>query len=146
MSVVGSRVAQAVSQRLGAPSLLPIGCTVFASSLLLLALEHAHLWQALAAMAIGGLGSGFTFSSLAVLIVPHVPARETGSAMAFNQLLRYLGFSTGSALSVVLMDAFGGGSDGFRGAMLALASICLLAALLVGVGGRRRATSLSLTR
>ncbi|MGA8258465.1 MAG: MFS transporter, partial [Nocardioides sp.] len=129
MSVVGSQVARAVSRRLGPPALLPIGCTVFASSLLLLALEHTHLWQALLAMAIGGLGSGFTFSSLAVLIVPHVPARETGSAMAFNQLLRYLGFSTGSALSVALMETFGGGSDGFRGAMLALAGVCLLAAV-----------------
>ena len=82
---------------------------MFLASTVLLALAHDHLWQLLLAMALGGVGSGFTFSSLAVLMVPHVPQAETGSAMAFNQVLRYLGFTIGSALSVALMAAYGGG-------------------------------------
>ncbi|MCX6395024.1 MAG: MFS transporter [Propionibacteriales bacterium] len=137
-SVSGSRVARSVSRRFGPHVLLPIGCTVFASSLLFLLVWHGEVWQVLASMAIGGLGSGFTFSSLAVLIVPRVPAAETGSAMAFNQLLRYLGFSVGSALSVALLDVFGADELGLELSLAVLAGICLGAGVVVGLSGRGR--------
>jgi MFS family permease len=127
-SVAGSRAARLVEQRWGNRLLLPLGCASFAASLALLAWHHDHLWQLLLAMAVGGLGSGFSFSSLAGLIVPHVPRAETGSAMAFNQLLRYLGFATGSAVSVVLVDVYGGGSPGLLHALLTLAGLCLATA------------------
>jgi MFS family permease len=81
-------------------------------------------------MAVGGLGSGFTFSSLAVLIVPHVPQQETGSAMAFNMVLRYLGFSVGSAVSVTLMAVYGGGQQGFVWTLVTMAAV--FAAVAVG--------------
>lgn len=136
LSVGGSRVALWVSTRLGPRPLLPIGASVFASSLATLALWHDELWQVLVAMAIGGLGSGFSFSSMATLIVPHVPAAETGSAMAFNQLLRYLGFSVGSASCVALLTAWGADGPAFRGAALSLAAVCLGVGVLTA--GRRR--------
>lgn len=136
LSVGGSRVALWVSGRFGPRLLLPVGSIVFASSLLFLALVHDSLWQVLLAMAIGGLGSGFTFSSMTMLIVPHVPVGETGSAMAFNQLLRYLGFSVGSAVSVALLALYGGDAAGFRTAALTLAGVCLAVGVLA-LGGRR---------
>ncbi|WP_148611700.1 MFS transporter [Nocardioides rubriscoriae] len=128
-SVAGSRAARFVDRRYGDRLLLPLGCSSFAASLALLAWHHEHLWQLLVAMAVGGLGSGFSFSSLAGLIVPHVPPHETGSAMAFNQLLRYLGFATGSAVSVVLVEVYGGDASGLVRALLTLAAMCLLAAV-----------------
>ncbi len=140
-SVAGSRVAGMVSARLGPQVLLPTGCTIFASSLVFLLAWHGEVWLVLAAMGIGGLGSGFTFSSLAVLIVPRIPASETGSAMAFNQLLRYLGFSVGSALSIALLDVFGADDDALRLTLAVLAGICLAAGLAVGVQGRRTRTT-----
>ncbi|WP_232676562.1 MFS transporter [Nocardioides sp. R-C-SC26] len=133
LSVLGARVARAVAAWVGTQVLLPIGCTVFASSLLFLMLWHDALWQVLVAMGIGGLGSGFTFSSLAVLIVPRVPVAETGSAMAFNQLLRYLGFSVGSALSVALLDLFGADDQALRHTLAILAAVCFAAGLAVAV-------------
>lgn len=139
LSVAGSRVALRVARRFGAHLLLPIGATVFASSMVLIALRHDSLAQALVAMAVGGLGSGFTFSSLPMLIVPHVPRAETGSAMAFNQLLRYLGFSVGSAATVALLEVYGGHETAFRATVLTMAGICFLAGAGVAVGGRRAA-------
>ena len=127
MSVLGNQLARLVLARVGRRTLLPAGSLMFMSATLALAVWHDHLWQALAVMALGGLGSGFTFSSLAVLMVPHVPAAETGSAMAFNQVLRYLGFTTGSAVSVALMAAYGGGEDGFRAALFTVAGIWVVA-------------------
>ncbi|MSY84540.1 MAG: MFS transporter [Actinobacteria bacterium] len=127
MSVLGNQLARLVLARVGRRTLLPAGSLMFMSATLALAVWHDHLWQALAVMALGGLGSGFTFSSLAVLMVPHVPAAETGSAMAFNQVLRYLGFTTGSAVSVALMAAYGGGETGFRAALFTIAGIWVVA-------------------
>ena len=39
------------------------------------------------------------------MIVAAVPVRETGSAMSLNQVLRYVGFAVGSALSATLLEA-----------------------------------------
>jgi MFS family permease len=90
-------------------------------------------------MAVGGLGSGFTFSSVPALMVPHLPRSETGSAMAFNQVLRYAGFSVGSASSVALMTVYGGGPSetGFRGALLTTSAVWVVAALASTVLARR---------
>ncbi|GAA4708685.1 MFS transporter [Nocardioides conyzicola] len=137
LSVLGNQLARVVRVRLGPALLLPTGCLMFLVSTVLLAVAHAHLWQLLVAMALGGAGSGFTFSSLAVLMVPHVPQAETGSAMAFNQVLRYLGFTIGSALSVALMAAYGGGSHGFRATLLTVSSIFVVAATGAVVLDRR---------
>lgn len=139
-SVLGSRAARWVEGRFGDRVLLPLGCTAFAASLALLAWRHDHLWQLLLAMGVGGLGSGFSFSSLAGLIVPHVPPAETGSAMAFNQLLRYLGFATGSAVSVVLLETHGSDAGGLVGALLTLAALCLAAAVAASVRDPRAAS------
>lgn len=137
-SVGGSRVALRISRRFGAHVLLPIGSTIFASSLVMLTLAHDTFTLALVAMAVGGLGSGFTFSSLPMLIVPHVPPAETGSAIAFNQLLRYLGFAVGSATSVALLAVYGGHDTAFRATTLTMAAACLLAAAVVPMERARR--------
>jgi MFS family permease len=139
MSVAGSSLARAVGRRFGNSVLLPTGCLVFLTATTTLAFVHDRLWQVLVCMAIGGLGSGFTFSSLAALMVPHVPRAETGSAMAFNQVLRYVGFTVGSAASIALMTAVGGGAGetGFRGALLVTSSAFVLAAIAT-VGLQRR--------
>ena len=38
---------------------------------------------------------GFTFAAIPGLIVRAVPSEETGSAMGFYQVVRYVGFSIG---------------------------------------------------
>jgi MFS family permease len=49
-------------------------------------------------MAVAGLGVGCSFAAIPGLIVRAVPTHETGSALSFNQVLRYVGGSVGSAL------------------------------------------------
>ena len=141
-SVAGARAARTVEARLGrppaaaaraAPRSAPRSpCSPGTTS---------TCGQLLLAMAVGGLGSGFSFSSLAGLIVPHVPSSETGSAIAFNQLLRYLGFATGSAVSVVLVDVYGGDATGLVAALLTLAALCLVAAVVSVARDPRARTS-----
>lgn len=141
MSVAGSRVALRLARRHGPHLLLPLGSTVFASAMVLLTLWHDTYPQALLAMAVGGLGSGFSFSSLPTLIVPHVPRAETGSALAFNQLMRYLGFSVGSAVTVALLEMYGGHLTAFRATALTMAGLCLVAAVSVAAGPVLRRTA-----
>jgi hypothetical protein len=48
---------------------------------------------------------GCTFAALPMLIVRGVALAQTGSAMSFNQVVRYVGYSTGSALSATVLQA-----------------------------------------
>jgi predicted MFS family arabinose efflux permease len=131
MSVVGNQIARRVQQQIGSHALLPTGCATFFGATVMLAWLHDDLWHVLVAMAVGGLGSGFTFSSLVVLLVPHVPPAETSSALAFNQVLRYVGFAVGSATSIAIMEGLGGGVVGFRSSLLTSSAMWFLAAVAV---------------
>jgi MFS family permease len=105
MSLAASRVAPLLGRRFGQRAVLPLGCMIFIAANLLFALDRSHLWEVLVVMALAGLGVGCTFAALPGLIVASVPAHETGSAMSFNQVLRYVGYSMGSALSATVLEA-----------------------------------------
>ena len=104
-SVTASKVAPLLARRTSADRVLPIGCGIFITATLLFVLARGSLWEMFAVMAVAGLGVGCTFAALPGLIVRSVPAEETGSAMSFNQVLRYIGYSIGSALSATVLEA-----------------------------------------
>jgi hypothetical protein len=54
-------------------------------------------------MAVAGFGVGSIFAAAPAFIVRAVPAGETGSAVGFNQVLRTIGFSAGSALAGLVL-------------------------------------------
>jgi predicted MFS family arabinose efflux permease len=105
-SVVSSRVAAFLGRRLSPVLVLPIGCAVFVLAMLEFALFRASMLQVVIMMTLAGLGVGCTFSAMPGLIVHSVPPHETGSAMSFNQVLRYVGYSTGSALSATILEVY----------------------------------------
>jgi predicted MFS family arabinose efflux permease len=147
-SVVGSRATLRLRRHLPPELLLPVGSVLFAVATTFLALWHATAWQAFVGMLIAGLGSSGTFAALPRLVVASVPPRDTGGAMAFNQLLRYLGFSTGSALVPVLLTSFGARRDPFTPAALCGSAIFLAGAAATGVLARcgRRPAVPTMTR
>lgn len=104
-SVAASRVAPLLAGRTSPDAVLPFGSAIFLLAMLLFAFVRSSLWEVFAVMAIAGLGVGCTFAAIPGLIVRAVPVRETGSAMSFNQVLRYVGYSTGSALSAAVLEA-----------------------------------------
>jgi predicted MFS family arabinose efflux permease len=104
LSMASSRIAPMLGRRFGQRAVLPIGCGVFVLANLVFALERDSYASVAIVMALGGLGVGCTFAALPGLIVSSVPAEETGSAMSFNQVLRYVGYSTGSALSATVLE------------------------------------------
>ncbi|MDP9435100.1 MAG: MFS transporter, partial [Actinomycetota bacterium] len=138
-SVVASRVAPLIARHTTPTAVLPLGSAVFLAAALAFALVHDALWQVFVVMGIAGLGVGCTFAALPGLILPAVPASETGSAMGFNQVLRMVGFSVGSALSATVLElhtprgAALPTEDGYLAAGLVCAAVWVLAGLLSAV-------------
>ncbi len=104
-SVAASRSARAVADRFGQQVAVPAGALVLAAGLGLYALTPSSLWALGGVMAVAGFGTGAVFALLPALVVAAVPPRETGSAMSLNQVLRYVGFATGSAATAAVLDA-----------------------------------------
>ncbi|MEU5425022.1 MFS transporter [Streptomyces olivoreticuli] len=104
-SIASSKVVPVLTRHTSTRLVLPLGCAVALVSMLSFAFAHSGLWELFLAMGIAGLGVGCTFAVIPGLVVGSVPARETGSAISFNQVLRCVGYSTGSALSATVLQA-----------------------------------------
>jgi predicted MFS family arabinose efflux permease len=125
MSLVGSRALPFSVRLVGRRSVLPAGSLLVAAAGLIFALLDDQLWGSFAMMAVFGLGAGITFGAIAGLIVRSVPQDQTGSAMGFYQVVRYIGFSIGSALtaSVLASETPAGGRYPHQAGFIALAWI-----------------------
>jgi MFS family permease len=104
-SVLAGRLARALADRAGQHVVLPVAALVQSCAFVLFGLARTELWQLFAVMAVAGLGVGAAFSAFPALVVSAVPASETGSAMSLNQVLRYVGFALGSALTATVLAA-----------------------------------------
>lgn len=130
-SVVGSRLSQRLVPWVPGTMLLPLGAATYLSAFVLLVIAHERVWQLLLAMAIAGIGSGLSFAGIPGLPVGSVPRSETGSAIAFTMVVRYLGFSVGSALAVTVLTFGGeGGEAGFVRALLVACGVGTLTVVL----------------
>ncbi|MFK0296574.1 MFS transporter [Streptomyces sp. NPDC090442] len=104
-SVVASRAQRRLSRHLSPRAVLALSCLVCLGALVFFTLAHSALWQLFVAMGMAGLGIGCAFAVIPQLIVLAVPATETGSAMSFNQVLRCVGYTIGSALSATVLQS-----------------------------------------
>ncbi|HVW46083.1 MAG TPA: MFS transporter [Solirubrobacterales bacterium] len=150
VSMIGARLLPFSTRLVGAGNLLPAGCLAVAAGGVVFALTDGHLWGAFAMMAVLGLGYGLTYAAIPGIIVRSVPEGETGSATGFYQVVRYIGFSVGSALAAsVLAGATPAGSrlpnvSGYHALTWIGVGICVLAAISAWVlpvlGARGRGT------
>ena len=138
-SVVAGRVARTVADRSGARLVLPMAALVQSGAFVLFLLARTQLWELFVLMAVAGFGVGAAFAAFPALIISAVPPEETGSAMSLNQVLRYIGFAVGSALTATVLaasSAAGTAAPGARGydvvAVIGLA-VCLTTAVVTWV-------------
>ena len=103
MSLLASRTTSAITRRLSASTVLVFGSLIIAGAGAFFALLHGAVWEAFAAMGVIGIGFGYAFAAIPGLITRAVPRRETGSAMGLYQVIRYIGFSLGSALAASIL-------------------------------------------
>ncbi|WP_326565799.1 MFS transporter [Amycolatopsis rhabdoformis] len=116
-SLLAGRIAQPVIQRGWGRALIPAVSVVGLLSVGVFGfVRHDYVVLTLV-MAATGLAVGTVFAVLPGMITRGTPAHETGSAMSFNQVLRYVGYSTGSALSAAILVAHTPGGQHFPSAL-----------------------------
>jgi predicted MFS family arabinose efflux permease len=91
--------------RLAPMTVLAIGGAAVLAALALFAGTRAELWLSFAVMGLLGLGVGVFSAAMPAAILAVTPAAETSSAMSFNQVVRSVGFSIGSALGGLTLAA-----------------------------------------
>lgn len=139
IGMAGARMLPLSTRLFGARNLLPLGCLTAAAGGVVFLLFDDHLWGAFAMMGVLGLGYGLTFAAIPGIIVRAVPESETGSATGFYQVVRYIGFSIGSALAAsVLASETPAGSRlprlaGYTTVIGIGVGICVAAAILAWV-------------
>jgi MFS family permease len=144
LSMMASRSLPALQGRLGLRPIIPLGSVAIALAMLFFAATSTALWQIFVTMGLVGIGLGYTFAAMPGLIVGAIPMRETGSAMGFYQVSRFIGFALGSGLCVTLLRAFAGGGAltlaSYRATAVVAAGLALVCAVISWVlPGRRPA-------
>ena len=135
MSLLASRASTLLERRLPAALVLVGGSLVIAAAGAFFALAHGALWEAFVVMGAIGIGFGGTFATIPGMIARAVPSGATGSAMGLYQVVRYIGFSLGSAIaaSILAGNLIAGGSSvsehGYVTALWVGSSVCALSAL-----------------
>ncbi len=104
LGFVAGKVMPALARRIRA--VLPLSCGVVLLATLIFLLARGELWQIFVVMAVAGFGVGCVFAAVPSFVIGAVPAAETGSAMSFNQVLRTIGFSAGSALCGAVLAGY----------------------------------------
>jgi MFS family permease len=102
-SLVTSRSLPWITARIGTRAIVPLGCLMVALGGGFFLVFHTALWQGFVMLGIIGIGIGGTSAVIPGIIIRSIPESETGSAMGFYQVVRYLGFSLGSALTASIL-------------------------------------------
>ncbi len=100
-----NRLVRRVARRIRLATLLPVGAGVMTASTILLLTAHNQLWEILVGMFLFGVGMGTAYAAMPGLIARSIEAEELGSAVSFNQVLRTVGGSFGSAISGAVLAA-----------------------------------------
>jgi MFS family permease len=119
--------------------ILAVGAAVVLAALLMFALARSRAWESFVVMAALGLGVGTFSAAMPGVILAVTPPGETSSAMSFNQVVRSVGFSVGSALSAFILSAYTPHGRAFPEAggygTAAWAGVAVMAVTLTVIGG-----------
>jgi predicted MFS family arabinose efflux permease len=105
LGFVAGKVTPRLRGRIGAPSLLAVSAVVVLTACALFGAARSDLAEIFAAMAILGFGVGTFSAAMPGVILAATPRSETSSAMGFNQVVRSVGFSLGSAIGGLVLAA-----------------------------------------
>lgn len=149
LSPVAGRVAHAIGPKV----LLLGGAAALIAAYAFTILLHSEVWHVLVANLLIGVGIGFGYASMPMLIMRSVPQNETGASNGLNALCRSLGTSAAAAVMGAVLAASSAQSpmgqpteDGFQLAFLlgigAAAVAFVLAVIIPTKPSRERHPSL----
>jgi EmrB/QacA subfamily drug resistance transporter len=132
--LVAAPIGGKMSGRFGSKVPLVVGACLTLFAFVLLALAHSEHWQVYLASILLGSGVGFSFASMANLIVEAVRPDQTGVATGMNAVMRTIGGAIGGqvAASILAATLVADGLPGESGYTLSFAIMAL--ALVAAVG------------
>jgi EmrB/QacA subfamily drug resistance transporter len=101
--LVGAPLAGWLGGRIGSKLPLQLGTAIAAAAFVFLALVHDEPWSIYVGTSLLGLGIGFSFASMANLIVEAVDQRHTGVATGINTIMRLIGGSIGGQVAASIV-------------------------------------------
>ena len=104
-SFTANRLVPRLVRHVQLSTLLPMGAALMTVAAVLLWSMHTELWGVLVGMALIGLGMGTAYAAMPALIARRVAAEELGSSVSFNQVLRTVGSSFGTAVAGAVLAA-----------------------------------------
>ncbi|WP_028267576.1 MFS transporter [Arthrobacter sp. MA-N2] len=104
-SFAANRLVRRLSRWIPLTALLPIGAGMMTAAGMLLWFAHNGLWEILIGMLVFGLGMGASYAAMPALIARSVATEELGSSVSFNQVLRTVGSSFGTAVAGAVLAA-----------------------------------------
>ncbi|GAA3199542.1 MFS transporter [Microbacterium terregens] len=112
--MVLSPVAGRLSRRTGPKLLLVIGAIAIVIAYGFTLLFSSEVWHILVANLLIGVGIGFGFASMPMLIMRSVPQSETGASNGLNALFRSLGTSSAAAVVGAVLASYSVEFEGAR--------------------------------
>jgi len=106
LGFAGGRLAPALRARVPLTVILAAGAAVVLAALVMFALARTRAWESFVVMGALGFGVGTFSAAMPGVILAVTPPGETSSAMSFNQVVRSVGFSVGSALSGFILATY----------------------------------------
>jgi predicted MFS family arabinose efflux permease len=104
-SFIANRLVRRLSCRISLTTLLPVGAGLVMAAGMLLWSAHTELWEILIGMLVFGLGTGASYAAMPALVARSVATKELGSSVSFNQVLRTVGSSFGTAVAAAVLAA-----------------------------------------
>ncbi len=105
LGFIAGKLTPRLRERIGAPVLLAGSAAVVLIAFILFATDRSNLAELFVAMAVLGFGVGSFSAAMPGVILAVTPHSETSSAMSFNQVVRSVGFSLGSAIGGLVLAA-----------------------------------------
>ena len=105
MMLIAAPIGGKMSGRFGSKVPLVLGATLTLLAFVLLTLAHSEHWQIYLASVLLGSGVGFSFASMANLIVEAVRPDQTGVATGMNAVMRTIGGAIGGQVAASLLAA-----------------------------------------
>lgn len=106
LGFVGGRLVKPMRSRFTPATILAAGGVAVLAALVIFAIQRNQLWLSFLVMALLGLGVGLFSAAMPAAILAVAPSEETSSAMSFNQVVRSVSFSIGSALGGLTLAAY----------------------------------------
>jgi MFS family permease len=104
-----SPISGRIAHRIGPRVLLLLGALALVVAYAYTIIWHSEVWQLVVANILIGVGIGFGYASMPMLIMRSVPPTETGASNGLNALFRSLGTSTAAAVVAAVLATFATG-------------------------------------